>query len=101
MLIGGAEDKVRDKVILSRFATFAGGSDADVVLVATASSLGDVANERYRELFEGLGIGRVTELRPEERAEAEAPEIAAALNDATAVFLTGGNQLRLSSVVAG
>jgi cyanophycinase len=101
MLIGGAEDKVRDKVILSRFATFAGGSDGHVVVVATASSLGEVANERYRELFEGLGIGRVTGLRPEERSEAEEPELAASLNDATAVFLTGGNQLRLSSVVAG
>lgn len=101
MLIGGAEDKVRDKLILSRFATFAGGSQARVVVVATASSLGDVASERYRELFEALGIARVTGLRPEERAEAEDPELAAALNDASAVFLTGGNQLRLSSVVAG
>jgi hypothetical protein len=101
MLIGGAEDKVRDKLILSRFATFAGGPDGHVAVIATASSLGDVATERYRELFEGLGIGRVTGLRPEERSEAEAPELAAALHDATAIFLTGGNQLRLSSVVAG
>lgn len=101
MLIGGAEDKVRDKVILSRFAAFAGGAGGHVVVVATASSLGDVANERYRELFEGLGIGRVTGLRPEERAEAEDPGLAASVNGATALFLTGGNQLRLSSVVAG
>ena len=101
MLIGGAEDKVRDKLILSRFATFAGGSEGHVVVIATASSLGEIANERYRDLFEGLGIGRVTGLRPEERSEAEDPATAAALSDATAVFLTGGNQLRLSSVVAG
>jgi len=54
MLIGGAEDKVRDKLILSRFATFAGGPDGHVAVIATASSLGDVATERYRELFEAL-----------------------------------------------
>jgi len=101
MLIGGAEDKVRDKLILSRFASFAGGPDGHVVVIATASSLGDVATERYRELFGDLGIGRVTGLRPEERSEAEDPGAAATLSDATAVFLTGGNQLRLSSVVAG
>lgn len=101
MLIGGAEDKVRDKVILSRFAQAAGGVHAHVVVISTASSLGDLATERYRELFTGFGIGRVTGLRPEERAQANAPEAAAALADATAVFLTGGNQLRLSSVVAG
>ena len=73
MLIGGAEDKVRDKLILSRFAAFAGGPDGHVVVIATASSLGDVATERYRELFGDLGIGRVTGLRPEERSEAEDP----------------------------
>lgn len=101
MLIGGAEDKVRDRVILSRFSEFAGGADGHVVVVATASSLGDLATERYRELFSDLGIGRVTGLRPEERSEAERPEPATELADATAVFLTGGNQLRLSSVVAG
>jgi cyanophycinase-like exopeptidase len=33
MLIGGAEDKVRDKVILSRFAEAAGGVDAHVVVI--------------------------------------------------------------------
>ena len=37
MLIGGAEDKVRDKLILSRFATFAGGPDGHVAVIATAS----------------------------------------------------------------
>ncbi|HET7236331.1 MAG TPA: cyanophycinase [Actinomycetota bacterium] len=101
MLIGGAEDKVRDKVILSRFAAFAGGSDGHVVVISTASSLGEAATERYRELFTGFGVGGITGINPEERAEAQAPELAAALADATGVFLTGGNQLRLSSVVAG
>ena len=41
MVIGGAEDKFRDKVILSRFAKFAGGADGHVVVISTASSLGD------------------------------------------------------------
>jgi cyanophycinase len=101
LLIGGAEDKVRDKVILSRFVEAVGGSDGRVVVVSTASSLGELATVRYRELFEGLGIGHVSGLRPEERAEADDPDVGRALDDATGVFLTGGNQLRLSSVVAG
>ena len=32
IIIGGAEDKVRDRVILSRFVTLAGGRDANVVV---------------------------------------------------------------------
>jgi len=101
MLIGGAEDKRRDKAILSRFARFAGGAGARVVVISTASSLGDVATEMYRELLAGLNVGEVTGLRPEDREQANDPEVAAALADATGIFLTGGNQLRLSSAVGG
>jgi cyanophycinase len=72
-----------------------------VVVISTASSLGDRATQAYRELFEGLGIGRVTGLRPEERADADDPDASAAVADATGVYLTGGNQSRLTQTVAG
>ncbi len=70
-------------------------------MISTASSLGEVAAERYRTLFSDLGITRVDALRPEERSQADDPAAARELSEATGVFLTGGNQLRLSSVVAG
>ena len=101
MIIGGAEDKLRDKVILHRFVTLAGGPDARIVVISTASSLGDMATELYRHLFGDMGCDQVIGLRPMTRDEANDPESAAALENATAVFLTGGNQLRLSSVVGG
>ena len=101
MVIGGAEDKLRDKVILSRFARLAGGDSGRVVVVSTASALGEMAADMYRELFVGLGIGRVTGLRPEEREDADTPVAAAVIAEATGVFLTGGNQSRLTQVVAG
>lgn len=101
MLIGGAEDKSRRKVILTRFAELAGGEDGHIVLVSTASTLGDQATDFYRELFLGLGVGRVTGLRPLGRAQADDAEATATMSDATGVFLTGGNQMRLSSVVGG
>jgi cyanophycinase len=101
MVIGGAEDKLRDKAILARFARFAEGAEGHVVVISTASSLGDLATEAYRDLFGGLGIGRVTGLRPQDREEAMDPALAAELATATGVFLTGGNQSRLAQVVAG
>ncbi len=101
MVIGGAEDHRRDKVILSRFAKLAGGPEGHVVVISTASSLGELATEIYHDLFTGLGVGRVSGLRPEEREQADDPAAASILQDATGVFLTGGNQLRLASVVAG
>ena len=101
ILIGGAEDKRRDRVILSRFVELAGGPDGHIVVISTASTLGDLASERYRELFEELGTRRVTGLRPLTREEANDPAITSALSDATGIFLTGGNQVRLVSVVGG
>ena len=101
MVIGGAEDKLRDKTILARFARFAGGADGHVVVISTASSLGDEAAAMYGDLFRGLGIGSVRGIRPDEREEADAGEVAAEVKAATGVFLTGGNQSRLASVVAG
>jgi cyanophycinase len=101
MVIGGAEDKIRDRVILNRFAALAGGSDAVVVVISTASSLGFEAGERYREIFTGLGIETVRPLHAMSRAQANDPAYVRQLDDATGIFLTGGNQLRLSSTIGG
>jgi cyanophycinase len=101
MIIGGAEDRFRDKVILGTFADLARGTDGHVVVISTASSLGDAATDAYQELFLGLGIGRVSGIRPEERDQADDPAVVSALSQATGVFLTGGNQSRLTQVVAG
>jgi len=101
MIIGGAEDKVRDRVILGRFVELAGASDGIVVVISTASSLGFVAGERYREIFTGLGIGTVRPLHAMTRTQANDEGYVRQVRDATGVFLTGGNQLRLSSTIGG
>ena len=101
LIIGGAEDKLRQRQILSRFASLAGGADGRVAVISTASSLGDEATELYQSLFRGLGIPDVRGLRPLTRDDANQPDAIAAVADATGVFMTGGNQLRLSSVIGG
>src|SRR5258706_1418164 len=101
MIIGGAEDKVRDRVILGRFVELAGGEDGIVAVISTASSLGFVAGERYREVFTGLGIGTVRPLHAMTRNQANDEQYVRQVRDATGIFLTGGNQLRLSSTIGG
>ncbi len=101
MIIGGAEDKRRDRTILSRFVQLAGGSDARIVVIATASTFGERANVRYAELFTELGAGEVKGICPLSREEANHTGMSEPLSQATGVFLTGGNQLRLVSVVGG
>jgi cyanophycinase len=101
MVIGGAEDKLGERVILSRFVQLAGGDQARIAVISTASSLGDAATELYRQILTRVGAAKVTGLRPETREEANDPRTIEALNDATGIFMTGGNQLRLSSVIGG
>jgi len=101
IVIGGAEDKIRDRIILSRFVSLAGGEAAVIVVISTASSLGQEAGERYRQVFTELGARTVRPLHAMTRAQANDETFARAVHDATGVFLTGGNQLRLSSTLGG
>jgi cyanophycinase len=98
--IGGAEDKVGDDVILRRFVELAGGREARIAVLPTASELRDTGR-RYARHFESLRA-RSTEVLPfESRRECENPEALEQLERATGVFLTGGNQLRLSTMLGG
>jgi cyanophycinase len=101
MIIGGAEDKLRHRTILRDFVAASGGEGARIVVIPTASSLGDEVVEVYDALFRKLGAGEVTACRPETRADAGDPERVAQLDRATGVFMTGGNQLKLSSIICG
>jgi cyanophycinase len=101
IVIGGAEDKVRDRVILGRFVSLAGGRDARIAVISTASSLGPEAGERYRAIFTELGAAAVRPLHAVTRNQANDETAARIVRDATGVFLTGGNQLRLSSTIGG
>jgi cyanophycinase len=99
MAIGGAEDKLGRRTVLSEFVALAGGTDARIAVVATASSLGPEIVEVYDALFRKLGAAEVVSARPESREEASDPDVVGLLDDVTGIFMTGGNQLKLSGIV--
>ncbi|MCY7372166.1 MAG: cyanophycinase [Spirochaetaceae bacterium] len=99
--IGGAEDRTSRRVVLRDFVRRAGGKGARVAVVATASALGPEILDTYDEVFVGLGTAPVVRLRPETRDDAEDPALAGALDEVDAVFMTGGNQVKLAGVVVG
>jgi cyanophycinase len=99
--IGGAEAKLRRRTVLEAFVAAAGGSDARIAVISSASSLGVEVVEVYTRVFTSLGARRVMSLRPESRAQAQDPDLVDALGKVSAVFLTGGNQLKLSSFITG
>ncbi|MGD7787178.1 cyanophycinase [Propionibacteriaceae bacterium Y1700] len=99
--IGGAEAKLRRRTVLRSFLEAAGGEQARIAVIPSASALGDEVVDVYRAVFTSLGAAEVINVRPESRAEAHDQKLVDALDSATGVFMTGGNQLKLSSHITG
>ncbi len=98
--IGGGEDRVKDRHIHRRFVELSGGSAADIVVIPTASQM-ETTGADYNHIFRDLGAGQVEFLPITSRADCEEPRYVEMLDRATGIFITGGNQLRLSTILGG
>ena len=98
--IGGAEERTGSMRVLKRFVKLCGGRQARLVIIPTASNLPDTG-DRYIEIFAKIGVSDAVSLPISERADADRPEYIEQLDNATGIFITGGNQLRLSTILGG
>ena len=98
--IGGAENKENDRHILERFVRVSGGSDADIIVIPTASRLAETG-PRYERVFRDIGAARVTSMDFDTRRDCQESGRLRRLEDATGIFFTGGNQLRLTTLLGG
>lgn len=98
--IGGAEDKLDNPEILDRFVKLCGGKSARISIIPTASDLDDTGR-LYEKLFRKLGIKHAKVLPFETRDDCNHSEYLDYLDKSDGVFLTGGNQLRLSTTLGG
>lgn len=98
--IGGAENKENDRRILARFVEVSGGDDADIVVIPTASRLHETG-PRYEQLFRELGAARVSVMDFDTRRDCHEAGRLERLEEASGVFFTGGNQLRLTTLLGG
>jgi cyanophycinase len=98
--IGGAEEKEGDPKILQRFIALCGGSNAHIAVIPTASRLADTG-PRYERIFRELGAAEAVAVDFESRDDAGDPRRVAKLKRATGIFLTGGNQLRITTLLGG
>ena len=98
--IGGAENKENDRRILARFVAVSGGKDADIVVIPTASRMHETG-PRYENLFRELGAARVSVMDFDTRRDCQEANRLQRLEEASGIFFTGGNQLRLSTLLGG
>jgi len=92
--IGGNEDKrgsARES-ILAAFVRRAGGEDARVVVIPSASVEPVQRAARYSRLFTRFGAGEVRAVHAERGVTHDERE---AIRTATGIFITGGDQVRL------
>jgi len=98
--IGGAEEKFNNPEILDRFVDVCGGRQARIAIIPTASELEDTGRN-YEKLFRKLGIKHAQVLNMLTRKDCHEPEYIDYIDKADGVFMTGGNQLRLSTTLGG
>jgi cyanophycinase len=98
--IGGAENKENDRHILERFVRVSGGSGANIVVIPTASRMNETG-PRYETLFKDIGAECVTVMDFDTRRDCQEPGRLRRLEEADGIFFTGGNQLRLTTLLGG
>ncbi|MCC6897933.1 MAG: cyanophycinase [Polyangiaceae bacterium] len=98
--MGGAEDKEGAAKILRRFIDVAGGAGSRIVIIPTASKLADTGR-RYEKLFKNLGADEAKALPLASREDAAKREWLDYIDAANGIFVTGGNQLRLTTILGG
>ena len=98
--IGGAENKENDRHILERFVRVSGGEQADIVVIPTASRMHETG-PRYEQLFRDIGAERVTVMDFDTRRDCQETGRLHRLEEASGIFFTGGNQLRLTTLLGG
>jgi cyanophycinase len=101
VIIGGAEEREGDCSILKEFITLAGGARARIVVMTVATSLYREAMAEYKAAFKSLGIDHVEAYDVSERLDAKNEKALAALEKATGIFFTGGDQLKITALLGG
>ncbi len=98
--IGGAEEKLNNPEILDRFIDICGGKEARIGIIPTASELEDTGRN-YEKLFRTIGVKHAKVLPFITREDCQTGTDVDYIEKCDGVFMTGGNQLRLSTTLGG
>jgi len=99
--IGGNEDKLDDMKVLKRIVNESRGRDTKVEVITTASENPRLMSDNYEKAFKRLGVHGFGSINISTRTEAADRSLEKRINEANLIFFTGGDQLRLSSILGG
>lgn len=103
---GNAEKRVQEgncnpREILETFIQLTGKKDPVIEVITTASSEGEDSFKDYQQAFTELGITQVGHIHHDKRVEVLGYDPRERLDQADAVFFSGGDQLKLTSLYGG
>ncbi|HEV8593640.1 MAG TPA: cyanophycinase [Pyrinomonadaceae bacterium] len=101
LVIGGAEDKYNERRILKKFLSLAGDEKAEVLIIPVASDFPEFAADIYTQAFRKLGVANPRVLRATSRQDVFDANVDELLEGVTGVFISGGDQMRLVSLLGG
>ncbi|MFW6035387.1 MAG: cyanophycinase [Halothermotrichaceae bacterium] len=101
LLIGGAEDKVHKKLILKHFAELAQKQKSYLTILTSATSEPKKAGRKYKKVFEDLNLCEIKILHISSRDAAEKKENVELILNSGSIFFTGGDQLKITSIIGG
>lgn len=99
VIVGGAEDRLQDRLILRKFIEYSGGLNARLRLITAASSIPEVVAESYSNAFSELGVQDFAVLPLIDRDSAFAPALREDILQSDGIFMTGGDQSRLMAAI--
>lgn len=101
VMIGGAEEKEGRCDILHEIVRLAGGPHARLVVMTVATEFPLDVGAEYLDVFQRLGVADVRTFDVSSRQNANAPVAVKAIEEATGVFFTGGDQVRITELLGG
>lgn len=101
LIIGGAEDKWGQSSVLRHAIEMCGGPEAKITVLTTATQKPQEVGEEYRTVFSRLGVQSIDVLNIDSRSDANDNSVAQRISGAAGVFFTGGDQLRITSILGG
>lgn len=102
LVIGGAEDKYNERRILRKFLQLAGDAEeANILILPVASDFPEFAADVYVQAFRKLGVANPRVLRATSRQDVIDADTDALLDGVTGIFISGGDQMRLTSIMGG
>lgn len=97
VIIGGAEDREGDCLVLREFVRAAGGVKANIAVMTAATEFPEEVGETYSNAFQRLGAETVNLVHTDRRDDAEAEHNLRYAEEATGIFFTGETSLGLWS----